>query len=125
MSERKTAGPGGSEGARRATGEAPGPGAQKSRREFRMSAGRKQAAVLRLLQGEDLETLSRELRVTGAELSGWRAAFLAAGSNGLRARSTRSGVIGICQMPHPLPAQWRWRRRPRGPRRRRAPRRVR
>ena len=51
-----------------------------------MSAGRKQAAVLRLLLGEDLETLSRELRVTGAELSGWRAAFLAAGSNGLRAR---------------------------------------
>ena len=69
MSERKTAGPGVSEGARRATGEAPGPGAQKSRREFRMSAGRKQAAVLRLLQGEDLETLSRELRVTAAELS--------------------------------------------------------
>ena len=51
-----------------------------------MSAGRKQAAVLRLLKGEDLETLSRELRVTAAELSGWRAAFLAAGSNGLKAR---------------------------------------
>ena len=51
-----------------------------------MSAGRKQAAVLRLLKGEDLETLSRELRVTAAELSGWREAFLAAGSNGLKAR---------------------------------------
>ena len=51
-----------------------------------MSAGRKQAAVLRLMKGEDLETLSRELRVTAAELSGWRDAFLAASSNGLKAR---------------------------------------
>ena len=51
-----------------------------------MSAGRKRAAVLRLLKGEDLETLSRESRVTAAELSGWRAAFLIAGSNGLKAR---------------------------------------
>jgi hypothetical protein len=28
--------------------------------------------VLRLLRGEDLETLSRELGVTAATLSGWR-----------------------------------------------------
>jgi transposase len=57
------------EGARRATGGAP-----EERRDGRgrWSAKRKMAAVLRLLRGEDLETLSRELSVTAATLSGWR-----------------------------------------------------
>ena len=45
----------------------------------RMSARRKQETVLRLLRGEDLELVSRELAVTAAELSGWRDQFLAAG----------------------------------------------
>ena len=49
----------------------------------RMSARRKQDAVLRLLRGEDLELVSRELAVTAAELSGWREAFLAAGEASL------------------------------------------
>lgn len=88
MSDRKVASPGGSEGARRATRVAPGLGAQKSRRQFRMSAGRKEAAVLRLLKGESLEVLSRELRVTAAELSGWREAFLAGGASALKVRET-------------------------------------
>jgi hypothetical protein len=52
-----------------------------------MSAGRKQAAVLRLLKGEDLEFLSRELGVTAAELSAWREAFLAGGINALKTRA--------------------------------------
>jgi hypothetical protein len=52
----------------------------------RMSARRKQEAVLRLLRGEDLELLSRELGVTAAELSGWRDQFLAAGEASLRSR---------------------------------------
>ena len=43
----------------------------------RMSARRKQEAVLRLLRGEDLELVSRALGVTAAELSGWRDQFLA------------------------------------------------
>jgi transposase len=51
-----------------------------------MSARRKQSAVLRLLRGEDLELVSRELGVTGAELSAWRAAFLAAGEASLKTR---------------------------------------
>src|SRR4051812_40416783 len=49
----------------------------------RMSRQRKTAAVLRLLRGEDLETVSRSLRVTAATLSGWREAFLAAGEAAL------------------------------------------
>jgi transposase len=49
----------------------------------RMSRQRKTAAVLRLLRGEDLETVSRSLGVTAATLSGWRDAFLAAGEAAL------------------------------------------
>jgi hypothetical protein len=62
----------------------------------RMSAGRKQEAVLRLLRGEDLELLSRELGVTAAELSGWREAFLAAGEASLKSRpaDARDAEIG-------------------------------
>ena len=51
-----------------------------------MSRQRKTAAVLRLLRGEDLETVSRELGVTAATLSGWREAFLAAGEAALSAK---------------------------------------
>ena len=54
--------------------DAVGPG-----RGGRMSRRRKAAAVLRLLRGEDLETVSRSLGITAATLSGWRDAFLAAG----------------------------------------------
>jgi transposase len=54
----------------------------------RMSRQRKRDAVLRLLRGEDLETVSRSLGVTAATLSGWRDAFLAAGEASLSARPT-------------------------------------
>ena len=52
-----------------------------------MSRQRKSAAVLRLLRGEDLETVSRELGVTAATLTGWRDAFLAAGEAALTTRA--------------------------------------
>ena len=48
----------------------------------RFSARRKKESVLRLLHGEDLETVSRELRVTAATLSAWRERFLASGQSG-------------------------------------------
>ena len=62
----------------------------------RMSARRKQDAVLRLLRGEDLELLSRQLGVTAADLSGWRDAFLAAGEASLKTRpaDAREAEIG-------------------------------
>jgi hypothetical protein len=41
-----------------------------------MSRQRKRDAVLRLLRGEDLETVSRALGVTAAMLTAWRDAFL-------------------------------------------------
>src|SRR3954463_11530829 len=52
----------------------------------RMSRPRKREAVLRLLRGEDLETVSRSLGVTAAALTAWRDAFLAAGEAALAAR---------------------------------------
>ena len=52
----------------------------------RMSRRRKRDAVLRLLRGEDLETVPRSLGVTAATLSGWRDAFLAAGEASLTSR---------------------------------------
>jgi transposase-like protein len=83
MSKGKEPASGAPEGARRATGGAP-----EERRDGRgrWSAKRKYAAVLRLLRGEDLETLSRELGVTAAALSGWRDQFLEGGAANLKAR---------------------------------------
>src|SRR3954453_8070557 len=52
----------------------------------RMSVRRKQETVLRLLRGEDLELVSRDLAVTAAELSGWRDQFLAGGEASLKSR---------------------------------------
>ncbi|MBP2498923.1 transposase [Methylobacterium sp. PvP062] len=51
-----------------------------------MSRQRKRDAVLRLLRGEDLESVSRSLGVTAATLSGWRDAFLTAGEASLATR---------------------------------------
>jgi hypothetical protein len=56
----------------------------------RFSSKRKQAAVLRLLRGEDLDTLSRELGVPAARLRHWRDEFLAAGEAGLKSRQPDS-----------------------------------
>jgi transposase len=52
----------------------------------RFSAKRKTQAVLRLLRGEDLEALSREVGVTAATLSGWRDAFLDGGTAAMKSR---------------------------------------
>ena len=62
------------------------PGAIALGRGGRMSRQRKSAAVRRLLRGEDLESVSRELGVTAATLTGWRDAFLAAGEAALTSR---------------------------------------
>ncbi|MFN9739656.1 MAG: transposase [Pseudomonadota bacterium] len=42
--------------------------------------------MLKLLRGEDIDAVSRELKVTAAKLSEWREAFLASGMAGLKAR---------------------------------------
>lgn len=61
-------------------------GAAAPGRGGRMSRQRKTSAVLRLLRGEDLETVSRSLGVTAATLTTWRDAFLLAGEAALATR---------------------------------------
>ena len=53
----------------------------------RLSARRKRETVLRLLRGEDLESVSRELGITAARASQWRDRFLAAGQASLKSRA--------------------------------------
>ena len=91
MDEAAGVGVGPAERARHAGGDGPTPEPRR-----RMSARRKQRTVLRLLRGEDLELVSRELGVTAAALSGWREAFLAAGEAALKTRpaDARDGEIG-------------------------------
>src|SRR5438270_6753647 len=81
MDETVGAGAGPAERARHAGGGGPKPEPRR-----RMSARRKQEAVLRLLRGEDLELVSRELGVTAAELGGWRDRFPAGGEASLKSR---------------------------------------
>jgi transposase len=58
----------------------------------RWSAGKKMDAVLRLLRGEPLETLSRELGVEVHRLAAWRDDFLEGGKEQLKGqRPDRSG----------------------------------
>ncbi len=56
-------------------------------RERRMTASRKRDAVLRVLRGEPLEIVARDLAVTASDLSGWRDALLEAGAASLKSRA--------------------------------------
>src|SRR4029450_7237447 len=58
------------------------PGDYRSRP--RWSAGKKMDAVLRLLRGEPLETLARELGVEAHRLAAWRDDFLEGGKDALK-----------------------------------------
>ena len=61
-------------------------GPETGGRPARFWAKHKVEAVLRLLRGEPLDTLSRELRVGAAQLSQWRESFLAGGAEKLSSR---------------------------------------
>src|SRR5215831_836806 len=70
-----------SQGARRATEEGSKNGWKKPER---FSARQKTEVVLRLLRGEALDILSRELGLPAARLATWREAFLAAGQEAMK-----------------------------------------
>lgn len=53
----------------------------------RFSSQRKMAAVLEVLRGEALDTVSRKLGVTAATLSQWREQFLTGGQATLKSRA--------------------------------------
>jgi hypothetical protein len=57
-------------------------------KELRWSVRRKTDAVMRLLRGEDLDTVARELRVEAHRLAAWRDEFIAGGAEALKARPT-------------------------------------
>ncbi|GIW54146.1 MAG: hypothetical protein KatS3mg082_0550 [Nitrospiraceae bacterium] len=53
----------------------------------RFSSRKKVEAVLRVLRGEDLDLVSRELGLTAARVSEWRDQFLAGGQASLKSRA--------------------------------------
>jgi hypothetical protein len=73
---------GSSEGARSATGGEPGAAAEVKR----WSAGRKKEVVLRLLRGEPVDAISREVSVPIYKLERWRDRALAGIDAGLKER---------------------------------------
>jgi len=80
--------PGGTEGGRRPTGVPPGQGGVGPLAQGqRWTAARKREVVLRLLRGESLELLSRELGVELYRLEKWRDAALAGMEEALKARN--------------------------------------
>jgi predicted RNase H-like nuclease (RuvC/YqgF family) len=82
-----------SQGARRATGEGSTNGWKKPER---FSARQKTEVVLRLLRGEALDLLSRELGIPAARLTTWREAFLDAGQEAMKTQplDSRDREIG-------------------------------
>ena len=86
MSNAKKHDSGASEGARRATEDAPESSARAGA--GRWSAKRKVSVVLELLRGSDLESTSRKYRVTAATLIEWRDRFLAGGEGSLKRRES-------------------------------------
>ena len=84
MSKKEEVGvaPGALEGARSATGGEPGAAAIV----VRWSAGRKKAVVLRLLRGESVEAVSREIAVPIYKLEQWRDRALTGIDAGLKER---------------------------------------
>ena len=84
MSKKEEVGvaPGALEGARSATGGEPGAAAIVTR----WSAGRKKAVVLRLLRGEPVDAVSREVAVPIYKLEQWRDRALTGIDAGLKER---------------------------------------
>ena len=68
------------------TGAAAPAAGDGAREPGRFSARRKTETILRMLRGEPLDGLARELGVTAATLAHWREEFLAGGQAALKSR---------------------------------------
>ncbi len=92
-----TGSPGEAEGARRATGASPGGARALGPLEpgQRWSAGRKREVVLRLLRGEPIDGLSRELGVESYRLEEWKQRALTGIDASLRERETTSERVEL------------------------------
>jgi len=86
--DRGEVGPGGTEGGRRPTGVPPGQGsAWPLAQGQRWTAPRKREVVLRILRGEPMELLSRELGIELYRLEKWRDTALAGMEEALKTRN--------------------------------------
>ena len=68
----------------------------------RFSARRQAEVVLRLLWGESLELLSRELGITAARLSSWREQFLPSGQAALKKHPQAGRDLEIARLQQKL-----------------------
>jgi len=91
--------PGASAGARRASGDDPGMMHKGSQR---FSARCQAEVVQRLVRGESLELLSRELGLTAARLSNWREQFLQSGQAALKKHPKDGRDLEIARLQQKL-----------------------
>ena len=66
-----------------------------------MSAKLEQSAALRLVKGEPIELVSRELSVTAADLAAWHDALLTAGEGSLKTRPSDERDAEIARLERP------------------------
>ncbi|MEX3582118.1 MAG: helix-turn-helix domain-containing protein [Burkholderia sp.] len=66
----------------------------------RLSVGRKRAVVLRLVRGESIDPVSREVGVTIAKLEQWRELALAGIEAGLKSRQTDPLEVKLKEAVH-------------------------
>ena len=59
----------------------------------RFAARRKTETILRMLRGEPLDSLARELGVTAATLAAWREQFMAGGQAALKTRPAAARIF--------------------------------
>jgi hypothetical protein len=71
------------DGTRRVTGDAT---ARVDAKLIRFSAKKKTEVVLRLLRGEDIDLLSRQMGIPASRIAAWREAFLEAGEESMKKR---------------------------------------
>ena len=64
----------------------------------RFSSRKKLDAVLRLLRGDNLDELSRDLGVTAATVSGWRDTVVAAGHASLKSRQPDARAEAVTRL---------------------------
>lgn len=96
---KKVVSPVGADGARRATGASTGGGAPVGPLAAgqRWSPSRKREVVLRMLRGESIEVLSRELAVERYRLERWRERALRAVDASLRERGTEPVEVELAE----------------------------
>jgi transposase-like protein len=73
-------------------------------RRYRFTQETKLAAVKRMLAGENVGTLSRELPVSRKTLYDWRAKYLSGGSRALRGPGRPRDLVGVDPPPPALTA---------------------